>query len=91
MAKRSVDDILKETLPHKSKEDYLKAWKQFKEYIGEDRRPNEEDYIQYFDKFFSFFFNLPLWQKIFEDLFLRQGKAKTGERKATPESFLSLS
>ena len=42
MAKRSVDDILKETLPHKSKEDYLKAWKQFKEYIGEDRRPNEE-------------------------------------------------
>ena len=49
MAKRSVDDILKETLPHKSKEDYLKAWKQFKEYIGEDRRPNEEDYIQYFD------------------------------------------
>ena len=49
MAKHSVDDILKETLPHKSKEDYLKAWKQFKEYIGEDRRPNEEDYIQYFD------------------------------------------
>ena len=47
MAKCSVDDILKETLPHKSKEDYLKAWKQFKEYIGEDRRPNEEDYIQY--------------------------------------------
>ena len=47
--KRSVDNILKETLPHKSKEDYLKAWKQFKEYIGEDRRPNEEDYIQYFD------------------------------------------
>ena len=76
MAKRSVDDILKETLPHKSKEDYLKAWKQFKKYIGEDRRPNEEDYIQYFDclrgikgyaasslwktYIFSFFFNLPL-------------------------------
>ena len=69
MAKRSVDDILKETLPHKSKEDYLKAWKQFKEYIGEDRRPNEEDYIQYlkaksrfgcFYLIFSFFFNLPL-------------------------------
>ena len=47
--KRKVDEIMKDTMPGKSKEDYIKAWKSFMEFVGKQRIPGEEDYIQYFD------------------------------------------
>ena len=47
--KRSIDEILKETMPDKSKNEYIKAWELFKKFVGEDRKPKEEDYLQYFD------------------------------------------
>ena len=53
--KRSVEDILDDSLPGPSKEMYQKKFKQFIEFIGEDRRPTETDYLQYFD-------HLHLWQ-----------------------------
>ena len=49
MAKRRIDEILDETLPENSKQLYLKRWTEFLEFLGDTRRPTEEDYLQYFD------------------------------------------
>ena len=51
--KRSIDDILDDSLPGPSKELYQKKWSQFILFIGDDRRPNEADYLQYFDHLHS--------------------------------------
>ena len=57
MAKRSVDGIVKRpiaeimenSMPNKSKDEYTKTWKAFLEFVGEDRKPTEDEYLQYFD------------------------------------------
>ena len=49
MSKRNIDEILNDTLPEQSKELYNKKWEEFKSYIGEKPKPEEADYIQYFD------------------------------------------
>ena len=49
MAKRNVEIILNDTLPQDSKEAYNKAWKDFIAYIGNERKPTEADFLQYFD------------------------------------------
>ena len=49
-AKRGVDEILNETIPKNSKELYVKRWLDFMDFMGApSRRPNEDDYLQYFD------------------------------------------
>ena len=51
MAKRQVDEILKDTLPKPSKVAYNKAWNDFMKFVGkENTRPREEDYLHYFDQ-----------------------------------------
>ena len=47
--KRSIDVILDDTLPQESKESYQKAWGEFINYVGEERKPVETDFLQYFD------------------------------------------
>lgn len=53
MNKRSVTDILGGNVPEQSKKVYIKKWEQLVEFMGEDRRPNETDYLQYFDHLHS--------------------------------------
>ena len=47
--KRSIDVILNDTLPQESKEVYQKAWDEFQAFVGEERKPEERDFLQYFD------------------------------------------
>ena len=47
--KRSIDVILNDTLPQESKEAYQKAWDEFLAFVGEKQKPEENDYLQYFD------------------------------------------
>ena len=47
--KRSIDVILNDTLPQESKEAYQKAWDKFLAFVGEKQKPEENDYLQYFD------------------------------------------
>ena len=47
--KRSVDDILRSIKPFKSQKAYEKAYTEFKKYIGKEEKPDEHDFIQYFD------------------------------------------
>ena len=47
--KRSVDQILNETLPGPSKDIYKKKWDSFKVFFGNKMKPAEADYITYFD------------------------------------------
>ena len=49
MAKRTVEEILSNIKPLKSKKAYEKAWTEFKTYIGKEEKPEEHDFIQYFD------------------------------------------
>ena len=42
--KRPVEEILSETLPTKSKGEYIKAWKAFREYLGHENKPTDSDY-----------------------------------------------
>jgi outer membrane protein assembly factor BamD (BamD/ComL family) len=49
MSKWNVDEILNDTLPEPSKETYNKKWVEFNNFIGEKPKPEEADYIQYFD------------------------------------------
>ena len=47
--KRSIDVILNDTLPRESKEAYQKAWDEFLAFVGEKQKPEENDYLHYFD------------------------------------------
>lgn len=49
MEKRSIDTILEETLPEKSKDSYIKHWESFRRTLDHSDEPTEENYIQYFD------------------------------------------
>ena len=49
MAKRNVDDILKDSLPTQSKDIYVKKWREFLDFIGDKEKPDETDFMQYFD------------------------------------------
>ena len=47
--KRTVDEILDESLPDASKSVYLKAWNEFINYTGcGDEKPTEADFLQYY-------------------------------------------
>ena len=47
--KRPVDNILSDTIPEKSKNEYLHQWKLFVEFVGHDDKPTETDFVQYVD------------------------------------------
>ena len=48
--KRSVDAILSDSIPSKSRSTYEKAWKEFAEFVDKpNEKPNEEDFLQFFD------------------------------------------
>ena len=49
MYKQKIEDIVNETLPEQSKDLYVKKWEEFKKYVGDKNKPEESDYIQYFD------------------------------------------
>ena len=52
MERRNVEDILIDSLPNNSKDLYMKRWNAFMEFIGEQRKPSEQDYIQYSESLF---------------------------------------
>ena len=47
--KRSIENILVETIPEKSKTEYIHQWKLFTEFVGHQDQPTETDFIQYVD------------------------------------------
>ena len=48
--KRSVDALLSDSIPSKSRSTYEKAWKEFAEFVDKpNEKPNEEDFLQFFD------------------------------------------
>ena len=47
--KRKIDEILNDTLPGPSRDLYNKKWQEFKHFVGEKSKPEEGDYLQYFD------------------------------------------
>ena len=47
--KRSIDMILNDPLIQKTKEVYQKAWDEFLAFVREKQKPEENDYLQYFD------------------------------------------
>lgn len=49
MERRDVDEILLGTLPNNSQELYSKRWGEFIIFIGEQRNPEETDFLQYFN------------------------------------------
>ena len=47
--KGRIDVILNYTLPQEPKEVYQKAWDEFLAFVGGKQKPEENDYLQYFD------------------------------------------
>ena len=47
--KRTMDEILKDVLPKKSSNTYVKAWNDFETCTGRKEKYEEEDFIVYFD------------------------------------------
>ena len=48
-SKRDASEILGDTLPELSKAQYRKRWSDFETFLGGERKPIEDDYLQYFD------------------------------------------
>ena len=58
--KRNIDEILNETLPEPSRDVYNKRWEEFKKLYGDKSKPEEVDFLQYFDNFY-------IYRKAFQD------------------------
>ena len=49
MSKRSVEEIISDSIPEQSRKAYLKEWDGFIKFCGHSNEPTEQDYLQYFD------------------------------------------